>query len=155
MLVAIRSQHKHNPEEVLEAFRIFDPEGTGAIRVDVFRGAMEHLAGFTAAELDDLIAEAREISRAEAARRRELSAARDLRRAARRAGRGLDDRAERVLSPTAPAPAYDGVGGGGIVVSPVAEGGGGAGGAAGGGAGHVAVAVRDTAAAVGAGRQKR
>jgi len=61
--VSLRSQHKHSEEEVLDAFRLFDPEGTGTVPVSVFRDAMQHLAGLGDAELDSMIEEAVAISR--------------------------------------------------------------------------------------------
>lgn len=85
VLVAIRSQHKHVEEDVLEAFRLFDPEGTGAVPASLFRGAMSHLAGMSDDELDSLMAEARAISRQEEVRRLELHDARVQRRLARKA----------------------------------------------------------------------
>jgi hypothetical protein len=129
-------QHKHSEEEVLDAFRLFDPEGTGTVPVSVFRDAMQHLAGLGDAELDTMIEEAVAISRQEAARRAELDAARAAKRQAKRA----DRRAGRDSSPrpaaAAPPPAAGGAGGGEAVAVAVAAGGAGA--IASGGAGRPA-----------------
>jgi len=119
VLLAIRAQHRHSPEEVIDAFRLFDPERSGAVPVSVFREAMQHLAGITDAELDDLVQEALAISRQEANRRRDLEAARAAKVAARQARRRTR-MAATALAPAgaaspskAPAPRAGGVGGDG------------------------------------------
>jgi Ca2+-binding EF-hand superfamily protein len=117
VLLAIRAQHRHSPEEVIDAFRLFDPERSGAVPVSVFREAMQHLAGITDAELDDLVQEALAISRQEANRRRDLEAARAAKVAARQARRRARMAATTLFSagagspPSAPASRVGGVGG--------------------------------------------
>jgi hypothetical protein len=115
VLVSIRSAHKYSADEIVDAFRVFDPDGTGMVRVSVFREAFSHLsggagpAGVTSPsgsggsgpsgssnvkgvedkgwDVEELIREALAISRDEAARRKELQEARDARRFARRKAR--------------------------------------------------------------------
>jgi Ca2+-binding EF-hand superfamily protein len=75
LLVSMRSKHRYNDEQVIEAFVRFDPDRTGSIRCSVFRGALQHLAGLTDDELDDVCKEAVALSRGEANRRRDLELA--------------------------------------------------------------------------------
>lgn len=80
-------QHRHAPDEILAAFRLFDPDNSGCIPVREFRDAMSRLAGLPDAEIDDIVAEALLVSRAEAAKRSEQREAKEARKAARRAAR--------------------------------------------------------------------
>jgi Ca2+-binding EF-hand superfamily protein len=42
-LIAVRSQHQHSAAEIVEAFQLFDEEGTGYVHVSKFRAAMKEL----------------------------------------------------------------------------------------------------------------
>ena len=42
-LIAVRSQHQHSAAEIVEAFQLFDVEGTGYVDIPRFRAAMKEL----------------------------------------------------------------------------------------------------------------
>ena len=42
-LIAVRSQHRHGAEDILEAFQMFDDDNSGFIPVEKFRAAMKEL----------------------------------------------------------------------------------------------------------------
>lgn len=67
--------------------QMFDPEDTGTIPLTLFRTAMQQLSGMADDELEDMISDARIVSRQEEARRLELKNARVARRTARKARR--------------------------------------------------------------------
>lgn len=86
LVLALRTRHLHTIEDVIAAFRVFDPDGTGTVSAAAFKDAMTQLtAAEDAADVEALMAEAAKISAAEDDRRKELKAARVAARAARAA----------------------------------------------------------------------
>lgn len=86
LVLALRTRHLHSIGDVVEAFRIFDPDNSGEITSAAFRDAMTQLtAAEDAADVEELLAEAEKISAAEDDRRKELKLARAAARAARAA----------------------------------------------------------------------
>lgn len=76
LLVSMRSKHRYDADQVIEAFQRFDSDKTGAVSLSTFRSALQHLAGLVDEELDDICKEAVALSRGEANRRRDLELSR-------------------------------------------------------------------------------
>lgn len=61
-LVVMRSRHAHTEAQVIEAFKMFDEEGTGLVPTARIRHALRHLIGMREPQIEALIAEATAVS---------------------------------------------------------------------------------------------